>query len=191
VALSPRDRTRAFGLIDRSLAMMIDHRDWAGPDDEMSAAARIVLCARRTAYPDMEGAILRVLGARPGGELNASSDRAGLIKSTTEAAVPLALIDPGMARALLEQIEARSGLDPITLGNTREPWLTAWALVDLKKAEALFEAGLAALEGEKEVRLWSAGFFTMVELLATPPHRREDALGKHSSGGFWWTGRDL
>ena len=191
VALSSRDRTRAFGLIDRALAMMIDHRDWAGPDNEMTAAARIVLCARRIGYPDMEGAILRVLAARPGGERNASSDRARLIESITEAAVRLALIDPGTARALLEQIEARSGLDPNTLGNTREPWLTAWALVDLKKAEALFEASMAALEGEKEVRLWSTGFFTMVELLATPPHRREDVLGKHSSGGFWWPGRDL
>ena len=59
--------------------------------------------------------------------------------------------------------------NPITLGNAREPWLTAWVLVDLKKAESPVEAGLAALEGEKEVRLWSTGFFTMVELLATPP----------------------
>ncbi len=157
----------------------------------MAAAARIALCARRIGYPDMEGAILRVLAARPIGERNALSNRGRLIESILEAAVPLALIDPAAARTLLEQIEARSGLDPISLGNTREPWLTAWALVDLKKAEALFEARLAALEGEKEVRLWRTDFLTMVELLATPPHRREDALGQRSSGGFWWPGHEL
>ena len=79
VALSPRDRARAFGLIDRALAMMIDHRDWAGPDDEMAAAARIAVCARRIGYPDMESVIMRVMAARPGGERNASSDRDRLI----------------------------------------------------------------------------------------------------------------
>ncbi len=191
VALAPRDRTRAYGLIDRALAMMLDHRDWAGSDNEMAAAARIAVCARRIGYPDMESVIMRVMAAWPIGERHASSDRARQIQSILEAAVPLALIDPGAARTVLEQIAARGGLDPITLWNTREPWLTAWALVDLKKAESLFEAGLAALEGEKEVRLWSAGFFPMVELLATPPHRREEALGKGSYGGFWWPGRGL
>jgi RNA polymerase sigma factor (sigma-70 family) len=191
VALAPRDRARAFGLIDRALAMMIDHRDWAGSDREMAAAARIALCARRIGYPDMESAIVRVLAAQPGDERNALSNRGRMIQSITEATVLLALIDPDAARTVLEQIEARGGLDPITLWNTREPWLTAWALVDLKKAEALFEAGLAAIEGENEIRVRNAGSFSMTELLATPPHRREEALGKRSFGGFWWPGRPL
>ena len=68
----------------------------------------------------------------------------------------------------------------------REPWLIAWALVDLKKAEALFEAGLTELDGEKDVNLWNTGFFQMVEFLTTPLDRRGDALGKRSFGGFWW-----
>ena len=66
------------------------------------------------------------------------------------AAVPLALIDPGAARVLLQQLEARSGLDPAKLAEVAgRDWLRAWALVDLKKAEALFEAQLAAVEASQ------------------------------------------
>jgi hypothetical protein len=191
VALAPHDRARAFGLIDRALAMMIDDRDEFGPGGEMGVAARIAGCARRIGYPDMESVIMRVMATRPGDSRGASSDRARLMQSATEAAVSLALIDPATARTMLEQIEARSGLDPITLWNVREPWLTAWALIDLTKAEAIFKAGLTALEGAKEVDVWSAGFFPTVELLSTPPHRRVEAVGERAFGGIWWPGYQL
>ncbi|HZW33819.1 MAG TPA: hypothetical protein VFF52_24065 [Isosphaeraceae bacterium] len=191
VAVAPRDRKRACALIDRALALMIDLRDWMGRGDEMTVAARIAVCARRIGYPDMESVVMRVMAARPTDSPGLSGDRARLMQSVTEAAVPLALIDPGTARTVLEQISARSGLDPTTLWNVRQPWLTAWALVDLKRAEALFEAELTALEGAKEVDLWNAGFFPMLDFLAAPPHRREAALGDRSSGGFWWPGQDL
>src|SRR5262249_22349945 len=68
VALAPRDRPRAFGLIDRALAMMIDRRKWTGRGTEMAAAARIAICARRIGYPDMESVIMRVTAVRPCGE---------------------------------------------------------------------------------------------------------------------------
>ena len=54
VALAPRDRPRANGLIDRALTMMIDQRNWMGDDNEMAVAARVAACARRIGYPDME-----------------------------------------------------------------------------------------------------------------------------------------
>ena len=73
----------------------------------MTAAARIVLCAaRRIGYPDMEGRDPAGAGGPARRRRHASSNRARLIAAITEAAVPLALIDPGTARALLEQIEA-------------------------------------------------------------------------------------
>ena len=107
VALAPRDRARAFGLIDRALAMMIDHRDRMGrPDDEMAVAARIAICARRIGYPDMESVIMRVMATRSAGDSRV--DGHSLLRFGTQAAVALALIDPETARTVLEQIEARS-----------------------------------------------------------------------------------
>ena len=176
VALAPRDRARAFGLIDRALAMMIDNRNAMWRDDEMAVAARIAICARRIHYPDMEGAIMRVMATRSVGHSRFDSEY--LMRTAAQAAVALALIDPRTARTVLDEIEARSGLDPTKVRDVYEPWLIAWALVDLKRAEALFEAGLAALEGAKEIDLWNSGFFQMVEFLTIPPHRREEVAGR-------------
>ncbi len=64
VALAPRDRARAFGLIDRALAMMIDHPDGRRVDEETAVAARIAICARRIGYPDMESVVMRVMATR-------------------------------------------------------------------------------------------------------------------------------
>jgi hypothetical protein len=186
VALAPRDRARANGLIDRALTTMIDHREWMGPDDEMAVAARVAACARRMGYPDMGGAITRVMAARPAESRFASAGRERHIERLLDAAVHLALIDPDAARAVLEPVEVRGGFDPVTLWNTRGPWLIAWALVDLKKAQAIFEAELAALDREKkEVSLWSTGILNMVQLLIAPPDRREAVLAGRSGGGYW------
>jgi len=186
VALAPRDRARAFGLIDRALAMMIDNRDATWPDDEIAVAARIAVCARRIGYPDMESVIMRVMAARPSDSPGADWRHERLMRSAAQAAVALAPMDPETARTVLAELEARSGLDPTKERDVREAWLMAWALVDLKRAEALVEARLIALDGAKEVDLWNAGFFQMVEFLLKPLHRREEALGERSSGGFWW-----
>jgi hypothetical protein len=92
---------------------------------------------------------------------------------------------------VLQQIEERSGLDAAALSEVaRDRWLTAWALVDLKKAEAIFEAQLAALEGAKELNLQLTGFFKMAEILATPPQRRQAAIeGEYSAA--WHPGHRL
>ena len=106
------------------------------------------------------------------------------IRSSTIAAVPLALVDPGAARVLLQQLEARSGLDPAKLAEVAgRDLLRAWALVNLKKAEIVFEAQLAAIEASKDVKLQRTGFFRMIEILVQPPHRRaEEAFQRDAAG---------
>jgi hypothetical protein len=196
VAVARRDRARAFALIDRGLAIPIDKpepfQSWVYFGAAMAPAVHIAACARQVGYPDMESVIMRVMTTRPSDSgRGAFHDPAMQIQSAAFAAVPLALVDPGAARVMLQQIEERSGLDAAALSKiVRDRWLTAWALVDLKKAEALFEAELAALEGAKELNLQSTGFFKMVELLATPPHRREAAVdGEYSAA--WHPGHRL
>ena len=194
VALAPRDRARAWTLIDRALAILIDHPDpfarSASSGGEMASAAHIAECARRIGYPDMESAIMRVMACRPIGSRGAG-DRASLIHSIAVAAIPLALIDPDAARTVLEQVESRGGLDPAALPQVREPWLTAWALVDLKKAQALVDSELAALDATAKPDLQRTSFFPMVRILAILPQRREEAVIDGQFGAYWRPGYHL
>ncbi len=191
-AVAPRDRPRAFSFIDRALAAPIDNpqpfESWVYFGAATASAARIAACAKAIGYPDMDSVVMRVLATRPGGTRD---DPATQILSATIAAVPLALVDPAATRVLLQQIEDRSGLDPVALSKVAgDRWLSAWALVDLNKAEALFEAELATMEKTKEVNLWNSAIFKMVEILATPLHRREAAVyGEYSAA--WHPGHRL
>ena len=92
---------------------------------------------------------------------------------------------------MLEQLESRAGFDLAAEWSTREPWLIAWALVDLQKARAVFESALASLDQQKEVNLWGTGFFEMVELLTAPPDRREAILDERAGGAHWRPGGEL
>ncbi len=174
VAVAPRDRARAAALIDRALALPVDqheaYRSWIHFGGAMAPAAQVAACARHAGYPDMGGAIMRVMATRTGPSDRDASGPALEIRSATMAAVPLALVDPGAARVLLQQIEARSGLDPAKLADVAGPdWLRAWALVDLEKARALVDARLAAIEKAKGAGFRSSGIFPMIETLISPP----------------------
>jgi hypothetical protein len=193
VAMAPRDRARAWSLIDHTLAIPIDKpqpfQSWTHVGAALASTARIAACAKQIGYPDMDSVIMRVMMTRPGGSPGGIQGPAMQILSATIAAVPLALVDPGAARTILQQIEERSGLDPVALAKVAgDEWLRAWALADLDKAEALFEAELAALEKTKDPNLQGTGIFKMVEILATPPHRREAVVhGDYSSA--WHPGQ--
>ncbi len=106
----------------------------------------------------------------------------------TTAAVHLALIDPGAARTVLEQLEERPGLDPASLWQARQPWLMAWALVNLQKAQSIFDDELAAFEREKRRGLAGEGFLETVELLTAPTDRRDSVLYRRLGGGYWRPG---
>ncbi|MGO9467334.1 MAG: carboxypeptidase regulatory-like domain-containing protein [Isosphaeraceae bacterium] len=177
IAIAPRDRPRAFALIDRALASPVDrprlYESWINSGGGTASAAHMAAAARQVGYPDMDSVIMRVMTTRPSLSGPRVFDPGMQIRSATMAAIPLALVDPGAARVLLEQLEARSGLRPDKLADVAgRDWLRAWALVDLKKAETFFEAQLTAIERTKDVKLDHAGFFRMTEILALPPHRR-------------------
>ena len=88
----------------------------------------------------------------------------------------------------LNQIEARLGsgpFNPAKLSGARGPWFSAWALVDIKKAETLFEAELADAPGHDNPNALLQGILTTAKLLATPPERRETALHDGLYAGSW------
>ncbi len=181
IAVAPRDRTRAFALIDRALAVPVDqpriYDSWINFGGAMTAAVPMAAAARHVGYPDMNSVIMRVMTTRPNPSGLRVFDPALEIRSAAMAAVPLALLDPGAARVLLQQIEARSGLDAAKLAEVAgRDWLRAWALVDLKKAESLFEAQLSAVEASKDRNLQKTGIIRMIEILVLPPRRRAEVV---------------
>ena len=120
---------------------------WSNSGGAPATAAHVAVAARHAGYPDMDSVLMRVMAARPGPDDHGFHDPATDVRMAATAAVPLALVDPGVARVLLEQLEARGGLDSAGIGDVAgHDWLRAWALVDLEKAEALVDAQLAALE---------------------------------------------
>ena len=188
IAVAPRDRPRAFALIDRALASPVDrprlYESWINSGGAMASAAHMAAAARQVGYPDMNSVIMRVMTTRVNPSGPRVHDPAMQVQSATIAAVPLALIDAGAARVLLQQLEARSGLDPVSVAKVASrDWLRAWALVDLEKAETLFQAQLASLEGTEDVKLEKTGFFGMTQILTQPPHRRIEAVFRMDANG--------
>lgn len=191
VAIAPRDKSRAWALIDRALALPIDKpqefASYSYYGGALASSAGIALNARRIGYPDMHGALMWVMAARPDGR-NSFNNPAMEILSATIAAPLVALLDPAAAETILGQIEARSGLSPVELSRIAgENWLTAWALVDLKHAEGLVDAELNSTEPMKAADSRQSGLPRMIETLLTPPSKREEYL-REKIGAAWRPG---
>ena len=191
VALEPREKARAFDLIDRALDMLVDESGTGASatknsDERMMAAAHVAARAQQIGYPDMDSVVMRVMAARPeDGTRGARREVRVMVLAT----ISLALVDPGAARDVLNQLEAE--FDPAKFVGARAPWLSAWSLVDIKKAAAVFEAQLVAVENDQNPDSLLRGFLSTAELLATPPKRREDVLQEGLYGGSWRPGEAL
>ena len=185
-ALAPRDRDRAFALIDRALAMTMGvstaGAGEAFADDAMLAAAHVAARARQIDYPDMESVLMRVMATRHG---RWQGDRSAQGRFSMLSVISLALLDPATARTALEQLETRGGLNPVAFPIARRPRLLAWALLDIEKAQAVFEAEVATLDRERNPVPLIRGMLFAVEALATPPEGREMALKGGFYGGSW------
>ena len=124
-------RRRANALIDRGMSLLVDDPGRSGFRDQsgglMAVAALISACAQRINYPDMESVLMRVMSGRPCWRFQRLEDRNDLVRALMLSAVPLALVDPDVARSVLEQVESLGGSDPNSLSDVREAWLTAWA----------------------------------------------------------------
>jgi RNA polymerase sigma factor (sigma-70 family) len=187
VALSPRDRARAFGLIDRALDLITDDSIAAETSTgyEMVAAAHVAACARQIGYPDMESVVMRVIAASPANWNSVSFKK---LQHASLAAIDLALIDPGVAGAALKQTEANCksvAINPAGFANDRGRWLIASALADLANGQKLFETELATINEIDEADLLFQGIVNAAKLLATPPARRESVLRAGFYGESW------
>ncbi len=188
VALEPREKARAFDLIDRALDMLVDESGTRAAttkssDERMMAAAHVAARAQQIGYPDMDSVVMRVMAARPD---DGTKGPRREVRFMVIATISLALVDPGAARDVLNQLEPE--FDPAKFVGARPFWLSAWSLLDIKKAAAVFEAQLASVETDQNPDSLIRGFLSTAELLATPPDRREDVLQEGLYGGSWRPG---
>ena len=191
VAVAPREKARAAALIDRALAIPLDQprafQSWTYFGGGAGAAAWAAACARRAGYADMGGAVMRVLASRAS---DRHSDPSMEAQSQTVAAAILALSDPKAASQMLRDLELRSGVRRDGLARMAgRNWFLAWALADPSYAERLFDAELAALEGQPDVNLRTTGVLKIAEVLVQPPNRREEFL-RRELGATWYPGSD-
>jgi protocatechuate 3,4-dioxygenase beta subunit len=172
LAVAPRDRQRAWALIDKALAAYTassaasrGHLSYGG---EPAQAALLALQARRVEYPDLERLVWQVLAQRPTTTQDDSPAR--VVESQVIMALFLALVDPDLARQMLEDLQSRSEL--VGAGHSgvgREHWVNAWALVDTQRALEIAERETAAVQ-QRRTEGYRPDYVTSVmSLWSLPP----------------------
>ncbi|TVS21048.1 MAG: hypothetical protein EA424_00865 [Planctomycetaceae bacterium] len=93
----------------------------------------------------------QVLALRPTNRQDDSPAR--VVESQVVMALFLALVDPDIARQMLEDLQPRAELVGAGSGGIgREQWVNAWALVDTRRALAIAERETAAFKAREEGR---------------------------------------
>ncbi len=182
VAVAPHDKALAWSLMDRALPTGVETvaTGFESQATEPEEAATLAVRALQIGYPDLQGAIWRVLTRRPATDF--FDYGAGSLERVAEI---LALADPETAKEILQSVERRSEL--LGFRSTRSldhgHRLSAWALVDLKHAEQLFDRQLVDIGNidDPSVRATRLSAFVaaaeaMADVLATPPSERLERL---------------
>jgi protocatechuate 3,4-dioxygenase beta subunit len=191
MGLAPHDAQRAFGLIDQALGMCLTPPDAArrnAAGNRAETAARIALMAAEAGYPDMQTVVDQVLALRltPVEEASTASrrpDRATQLEATVDVAWVLAIIDPGLARSLLDRLPPPESTTDSSDGiRIIARWLQAWAMVDPQHAAALFHRVLDE-QGRSITMEWiSHGLLPIVDaLLWSHEDRINQVLQRHPS----------
>lgn len=172
VAVAPRDRQRAWSLIDRALAAYLEStaaaRSHLSDGGQPAQAALLALQAHWVEYPDLERLVWQVLAQRPTTAQDDSPAR--VVESQVIMALFLALVDPDLARQLLEDLQSRSDLVGSGHGGVgREHWVHAWALVDTQRALEIAERETAAVRQVRTEGYRPDYVASMMSLWSLPP----------------------
>jgi hypothetical protein len=180
VAVAPRDRAQAHGLIDRAFAEFLrpGDRSYGGYGGRASRAAVLAVLARQIGYPDMQSAEYRVLALRPTNKEMWSP--AGAQETPVMIALFLGLIDQPLAKSLLRSVEPAS--DAIGTGGSgvgHREWLDAWTLADPEHAVELATRALSAAKDAAAKENALNETLEMVQLLLTPPAERLERITRN------------
>jgi protocatechuate 3,4-dioxygenase beta subunit len=180
--VAPRDQPLACSLIDQGLAILTapQEREYSGSYGGRAAkAAFLAVLANQIGYPDMQSVIYRVLAARPTTKNEYSPAR--VVESHVIVAAFLALVDPQVARDILETIEPQSeAIGSGISGVGQDAWVKAWLLVDPQRGEELFDRDLSEIKDGSDA---SSRIYRLVEaadLLAAPSNEKPQYIMRSS-----------
>ena len=172
VAVAPRDKKRAWSLIDKAMAAhtaaSAASHGYLGYGGYPAQAALLALQARWVEYPDLERLVWQVLALHRTTKQDNSPAR--VVESQVVMALFLGLVDPDIARQMLEDLQPRwdlvgAGSD----GIGREHWVNAWALVDTQRALEIAEREMAAAKKARTERYPPDCVFWVMSLWSLPP----------------------
>jgi hypothetical protein len=174
-AIAPRDKALAHHLIDRGFEILLapSQHGMNSYGGRPTRAAILAIEAQEIGYPDMESVIYRVLAARAVANVNDFNSPAAVQECNMMMALYLGLIDPEIAKQVLQAIEPHS--DCIGSGYNgilRIEWFKAWALVDPQHAADLAERELASAQTPRAKQDAESGIQEVVELWLTAPGDR-------------------
>jgi hypothetical protein len=190
VAIADREPAKAWSLIDQALDICVHtvdpwHRSgWDSDGNRPARAAVLALQAKRIGYPDMQSIYHRVLASRMAAGTDFSSGDA--VRENIKLVILLSLINPDLARDLLEIMQSR-----LDRTNSRLPWThgaMAWALVGDDRLPELVRQRVARAEG---LQAWDLALLEISEvvnvLTSAPSHRAERMM--RNRGRIWVPGK--
>lgn len=192
VAIAPRDKRAAYGLIDRSLALYLDQpdsfRSWGNYGGRCALAAWTARHAREIRYPDMHGVVMRVLATRP--SLRDEHDPIRRLEAQVAMALILGFSAPETANQVLQSCAPSDGL--VGSGHSsirRGEWLEAWALANPASAKELFQQELAAAKGMDKIDLQTSELVQAADLLSLPAGQWPRRFAA-DFGAIWFPGEE-
>ncbi len=184
VVVASRDRKLAWALIDKALDLYLANaeafRSWRNYVGRSTFAAWTAGQAQIVGYPDLASAVARTLACRP--SLQDAHSPAHALETQVRMAKVLALVDPVVARQMLEAVIPQQALlGSGYSGFERQDWLLARCLADPVGGLALVDEAIAKLDPRQEMAFYHCGVLQLAELLtATPEQRVRAAMGLNS-----------
>jgi protocatechuate 3,4-dioxygenase beta subunit len=186
----------ARSLIDQGFKELRNHRT-SSPNSFYyeyvpGMAAQLALHASQIKHPEIETIIQQVLALRI--PADSQTSMVSRLKSTLDAALILALIDPAVARRLLTDLEP--ALNGNLLGDggyaavARRDWYIAWILADPEHAARLLQARMEKTMDAKDINPQSLGVQDALTFMALPPTERLDFIQTVGVAGFFKPYRD-
>jgi protocatechuate 3,4-dioxygenase beta subunit len=172
--IAPRDRALACSLVDRAFAIYLKPSEdssgnYGGREGQ---AAMLAAQAQQIGYPDMTSVVYRALATRPVPNKNDWSP-VRVQESSVVMAMFLSLVDPAVARGMLQGLESSSeAIGSGSSGVGQDEWLRAWALADPCHAVELVEKAWTAAKDAQAKQSLEYRMREMVEMLLSAPAKR-------------------
>ena len=186
VAIAPRDKNRAWDLIDKAMNLVMKSNNLDNAWKNTGARTGWILSrAQEVEYPDMATLIAQVLAVRP--YAPSQNDHDDILHKTIDETEAIALVDAGVAQQLLATVAPRYASYKDIVGNDYRDrnWYQAWAMADLPQVTAYWKKQIETARTDPAFKLDQTGLDITLEFLTSPVADRLDAILINNSTYYW------